>query len=127
MSSKGEKTFEKPARGSQRVGGTSSAEHVTKPPRVPREALGVYSYDPTQGEYLYHGFGARGGISKERGQRIAKGFHFTSERGTGVDRVRKRFTIEEAGQGRVNTVSETAKADGPWVVEERVEYLRTRP
>lgn len=93
----------------------------------PREALGVYSYDPTQGEYLYHGFGARGGVSKERGQRIAKGFHFTSERGTGADRVRVRFTIEEAGQGRVNTVSEKSKADGPWVVEETVEYLRTRP
>lgn len=93
----------------------------------PLESLGVYSYDQTTGEYLYHGFGSRGGVSTERGQRIPNGFHFTSERGTGADRVRTRFTIVEAAQGRVNTVSETAKADGPWVFDERLEYLRTRP
>lgn len=93
----------------------------------PVESLGVYSYDKTAGEYLYHGFGSRGGVSTERGQRIPNGFHFTSERGTGADRVRTRFTIVEAAQGRVNTVSETAKADGPWVLDERLEYLRTRP
>lgn len=92
-----------------------------------RESLGVYSFDQTSSEYLYHGFGARGGVMIERGRRIPKGFHFTSERGTGADRVRTRFTIEEGPQGRVNTVSETAKADGPWVVEEKLEYLRTRP
>jgi hypothetical protein len=93
----------------------------------PRETLGVYSYDQTRAEYLYHGFGARGSVTIERGQRIPKGFHFTSERGTGSDRVRTRFTIEEGTQGRVNTVSETAKAEGPWIVEEKLEYLRTRP
>jgi hypothetical protein len=93
----------------------------------PREHLGVYSYDESKGEYLYHGFGASGSILIERGQRVPSGFHFTSERGTGLNRVRTRFTILEAEQGRVNTVSETAKADGPWVVGERLVYLRTRP
>ena len=93
----------------------------------PRESLGVYSYDESIGEYLYHGFGASGTVFIERGQRVPSGFHFTSERGTGANRVRTRFTIVDAEQGRVNTVSETAKADGPWVVEERLEYLRTRP
>lgn len=93
----------------------------------PRESLGVYSYDRTRGEYLYHGFGARGTVSTERGQRIPNGFHFTSERATGADRVQTRFTIVEAPEGRVNTVSETAKAEGLWVVEERLQYLRTRP
>ena len=93
----------------------------------PQESLGVYSYDQTSGEYLYHGFGAGGIVSTERGQRIPKGFRFFSERGTGADRVRTRFTIEEAAQGRVNTVTETAKAEEPWVVEESLEYLRTRP
>ncbi|MES2960658.1 MAG: hypothetical protein V4792_20885 [Pseudomonadota bacterium] len=92
-----------------------------------RETLGVYSYDPLSGEYLYHGFGARGGVSTERGQRIPKGFLFRSERGTGADKVQVRFTIAEAAQGRVNTVSETSTAGGPWIVEERLEYLRTRP
>jgi len=92
-----------------------------------REALGVYSYDPTKGEYLYHGFGSRGTLTIEVGQRIANGFHFTSERGTGADRVRTRFTIVEAADGRVNTVNEVAKGEGPWVVDERLEYLRARP
>jgi hypothetical protein len=93
----------------------------------PRESLGVYSYDQARGEYLYHGFGSRGVIMIERGQRIPNGFHFTSERGAGADRVRTRFTIVEGAQGRVNTVSETSKAEGPWLVDERREYLRTRP
>ena len=92
-----------------------------------RETLGTYSYDPTSGEYLAHSFGASGGVITERGQRIPKGFVFRSERGTGADKVQVRFTIEEAAQGRVNTVTETATAGGPWVVEERLEYLRTRP
>lgn len=92
-----------------------------------REHLGVYSYDESKGEYLYHGFGASGSILIERGQRVPSGFHFTSERGTGANRVRTRFTIVEAEQGRVNTVSETAKADGPWVAGERLVYLRTKP
>jgi hypothetical protein len=92
-----------------------------------RESLGVYSYDQTSGEYLYHGFGSRGTVMIERGRRTPNGFHFTSERGTGTDRVRTRFTIEEAAEGRVNTVTETSKADGPWVVDDRTDYLRTRP
>jgi hypothetical protein len=93
----------------------------------PVESLGVYSYDPTRGEYLYHGFGSRGAVSTERGQRISNGFRFVSESGVGADRVRTRFTITEGAPGRVNTVNEVAKADGPWVVEEELEYLRTRP
>ena len=93
----------------------------------PRESVGVYSYDTTGGEYLYHGFGFRGNVVTERGQRIPKGFRFMSERGTGADRVLTRFTIEEGPHGRVNTVSEVSKTAGSWVVEERLEYLRTRP
>ena len=93
----------------------------------PREWLGVYSYDQTTGEYLYHGFHPRGSVSIERGRRTPKGFIFTSERGTGADRVQVRFTIEEGPHGRVNTVTEVAKPGRPWVVEETLEYLRTRP
>lgn len=92
-----------------------------------RESLGVYSYDPARGAYLYHGFGSRGTVSIEVGHRIADGFHFTSERGTGADRVRTRFTIVQGAGGRVNTVSEVSKGEGPWVEEERLEYLRVRP
>jgi hypothetical protein len=92
-----------------------------------RESLGVYSYDPTSGDYLYHGFGSRGGVLIERGRRIANGFHFTSERGTGAEHVRTRFTIEEGADGRVNTITERSRADGPWVVEQTLQYLRTRP
>jgi hypothetical protein len=92
-----------------------------------RESLGVYSYDQITSDYLYHGFGSRGGVMIERGRRISNGFHFTSERGTGAERVKTRFTIEEAADGRVNTITEKSTAEGPWVVEERTVYLRTRP
>jgi hypothetical protein len=40
--------------------------------------------------------------------------------------VRTRTTLEEAAHG-LNTVTEAATVEGPWVVEERLEYLRTRP
>lgn len=93
----------------------------------PREALGVYSYDQPTGEYLYHGFGAGGAVIKERVQRLPKGWLFTSERGTGVERVRTRETLEETAEGRFSAIRETAKSEGPWVFERRVEYLRTRP
>ncbi|MEO6744444.1 MAG: hypothetical protein ABIN08_08190 [Caldimonas sp.] len=92
-----------------------------------RESLGTYSYDPTSGEYLAHTFGASGRVITERGQRTGKGFVFRSERGTGADKVQVRFTFEEAAEGRFSTVTETATAGGPWVVEERLDYLRTRP
>ncbi|MEO6363868.1 MAG: hypothetical protein ABIO71_11605, partial [Caldimonas sp.] len=93
----------------------------------PRETLGVYSYDEAKGEYVAFTFSVRGAVIIERGQRIPSGFHFTSENGTGADRVRTRFTIVEAAGGRVNTVVESAKGEGPWVVEEKRVYLRTRP
>jgi hypothetical protein len=92
----------------------------------PREWLGVYSYDQANDEYLYHGFAPRGSVSTERGRRIPKGFVFTSERITGADRVQVRFTIEEGQHGHVSTVTEVAKPGGPWVVEEKLEYQRTR-
>lgn len=93
----------------------------------PWESLGVYSYDQTLGEYLYHGFGLRGAISIEKGKRIPNGFLFTSESGTGADRIRTRFTIVETASGRVATVTEEAKAGEAWVVTEKLDYLRTRP
>ncbi len=61
-------------------------------------------------DYVYHYFGPRGNLYIERGQRIPGGFRFTSESGTGADRVRTRLT---------------AKTDRPWVIEKRLEYLRT--
>ena len=93
----------------------------------PRESLGVYNYDEAKGEFVYHGFDARGSVYIERGHRIRNGFVYTSEKGRGADRVRTRFTIVEGEQGRVNTVNEKARADGPWVVDEKLEYVRTRP
>ena len=93
----------------------------------PRESLGVYSYDEAKGEFVYHGFDSRGSVYIERGHRIPNGFVYTSEKGRGADKVRTRFTIVEGEQGRVNTVTEKARADGPWVVDEKLEYVRTRP
>ncbi|MDP1587018.1 MAG: hypothetical protein Q8M07_04715, partial [Prosthecobacter sp.] len=92
-----------------------------------REALGVYSYDEARREYVYHGFGSRGDLSFEHGQRIPNGFQFFSENGEGFQRSQARFTIVESVNGKVNTLLEETKAGGPWVVVEKVEYVRTRP
>lgn len=89
--------------------------------------LAVYSYDENSGEYLSHAFKPFGRVATQRGQRIPRGFRFMNERGTGVDRVRERYTLEEDVGGRVSTVLETAKGDGPWVIEDKSEVMRTRP
>ena len=91
------------------------------------EGLTVFSYDEKSGEYLSYRFKPGGRVSTERCQRIPRGFRCMNEHGTGADRVRERFTIEEVVAGRVSTVFETAKGDGPWVIEDKSEYLRTRP
>ncbi len=96
-------------------------------PNGPRETLGVYSYDPPTGDYQFHGFSANGAVVKERVQRLAKGWIYTTERGTGAERVRTRETLEETVEGRVSSVHETAEGEGPWVVDRKVDYLRTRP
>ena len=93
----------------------------------PRKTLGIYSYDASTGEYQFHGFAASGAVVKERVKRHPKGWVYTTERGTGAERVRTRETLEETVEGRVSSVHETAKDEGPWVVDRRVEYLRTRP
>ncbi len=94
-------------------------------PDGPRESLGVYGYDEASREFVYHAFGKRGSIYIERGQQIPHGFRFRSETGAGADRVQTRFTIVEADNGSVNTFNEISRAGGPWVVDEKLEYLRT--
>lgn len=91
------------------------------------EGSSVYSCDEQSREYLYHGFKAGGWVSIDKGQRIPGGFRFLKEYVEGTDRVRQRFTIEEGVAGRVTTVLETAKGDGPWVIEDKSDDLRTRP
>jgi hypothetical protein len=59
----------------------------------------------------------------EHGQRIPNGFQFFSEEAG----AQTRFTIVESGKGKVSTLLEESKSGGPWVVVERVEYVRTRP
>jgi hypothetical protein len=93
---------------------------------VPRESLSVYSYDAVKREYVYHGFRADGSIESQRGQRTPTGFLFASDEGIGAKRLRTRFTITEGVDGHFHTVSETAKGDGPFVVDSKIEFVRTR-
>jgi hypothetical protein len=90
-------------------------------------SIAYYSYDEPAREYVYHWFGRLGGLYVERGHRIPNGFQFFSEEGTGAGKIRTRFTITEAAEGRVHTVNEKSKVDGPWVVEKTTDYIRTRP
>ena len=91
-----------------------------------KESLGIYSYDETSKEYLCFSFYSDG-IYTERGERIPNGFRFHSERLEGAKKVQVRFTIVEGTGGHVNTLTETAEPGGPWTVEEKLEYLRSRP
>jgi hypothetical protein len=54
-------------------------------------------------------------------------FQFFSEHGEGSERSQARFTIVESANGKVSTLLEETKAGGPWVVVEKVDYVRTRP
>ena len=91
------------------------------------EGLSVYSFDEANGVYVSPNFKANGTMAVESGRRIPGGFQFASESGVGAERVRERLTLEEAADGRVSVVSESAKGDGPWVIGRKTEYLRTRP
>jgi hypothetical protein len=108
--------------------------HMVCRPRWDRPAgasedLSVYSYDAATGAYVVHGFKANGQFAADRGERVPRGFRFASDLGTGAHRVRERLTLEEeeGAAGRVTVVSETARGDGPWVVNHQTDYLRTRP
>ena len=89
-----------------------------------REGFSVFSYDGAAGEYLYHGFRAGGAVVTHRGNPNGLGWQFTSERGSGVDRVQSRVTIQPADSEGFRFVEETATGDGPWTVGAQVLYKR---
>jgi hypothetical protein len=89
-----------------------------------REGLSILSYDAAAGEYRYHGFRPGGAVVTQKGRRLPAGWLFTSEQGTGAERVRHRVTIDRTGDDRYRFLSETAKGDEPWSVGARFEYLR---
>ena len=75
-------------------------------------------------EYKYHGFRPGGAVVTHKGQRLSKGWLFTSERGTGDDRVQTRVTIERVSDDRFSFLSESARRDKPWTVDAKFEYVR---
>jgi hypothetical protein len=89
-----------------------------------REGLSIFSYDSPTSEYRYHGFRSGGVVVTQKGQRLPKGWLFTSDRGTGADRVQTRVTIERSAEDRFSFLSESAKGDNPWLVGARFEYVR---
>ncbi|MES2992315.1 MAG: hypothetical protein V4844_12930 [Pseudomonadota bacterium] len=91
------------------------------------EGLTVFSFDELKGVYHSHVFQANGKFSVENGRPVPGGFQFESESGAGAERVRERLTLQDAADGRVSAVAESAKGDGPWVFERKTDYLRTRP
>jgi hypothetical protein len=93
----------------------------------PQEAIGIFSYDQAAGEYVCHTFWSDGRIRVERGEAIPNGFRFNSEKGSGANKVLYRLTLTEGAEGRVFTISESSKAGGPWIVDKKVEFARTRP
>jgi hypothetical protein len=89
-----------------------------------REGMSIFSYEPSSGDYRYHGFRSGGAVVVQSGQRLPQGWVFTSDRGTGADRVQARVTIERVTPDRFSFLSESAKGGGPWLVGARFDYLR---
>jgi len=89
-----------------------------------REGLSIFSYNLASGEYQYHGFRSSGAVATQKGQRLPKGWLFTSDRGDGKDRVQTRVTIEKTAEGRFSFVSETAKGSEAWQATPKFEYIR---
>ena len=89
-----------------------------------REGLSVFSYDASSNEYRYHGFRSGGAVVFQTGQRIAGGWSFTADRGTGDDRVRSRVTMRRVADDRFSFLSESAKGDKPWTVAAQFDYVR---
>ena len=89
-----------------------------------REGLSIFSHDPSTSEYRYHGFRSGGAVIVQKGQRLPRGWLFTSDRGTGADRVQSRVTIEKTAQDRFSFLRESAKSDNPWVVADKFKYVR---
>lgn len=89
-----------------------------------REGLSIFSYDPSSSEYRYHGFRPGGVVVVLTGQRLPKGWLFTSDRGAGDDRVQTRVTMKTTAQDRFSFLSESARGDKPWQVGARFEYIR---
>lgn len=89
-----------------------------------REGLSIFSYNRASGEYQYHGFRSGGAVATQKGERLPKGWIFTSDRGEGIDRVQTRVTIETTGEGRFSFLSETAKGNEAWKASPKFEYIR---
>jgi hypothetical protein len=89
-----------------------------------REGLSIFSYDPSFNEYRYHGFRAGGAVVTHKGQRLPQGWLFTSDRGSGDDRIQSRVTIERTAKDRFSFLSESAKGEKSWSVGAKFEYVR---
>jgi hypothetical protein len=89
-----------------------------------REGLSIFSYDPSSKEYRYHGFRSGGAVVSQKGQRLPKGWLFTSDLGSGDDRVRNRVTIEKLTEDRYSFLSESAKGETSWSVRAKFDYVR---
>jgi hypothetical protein len=89
-----------------------------------REGLSIFSYDQASSEYQYHGFRSGGAVVTQKGERLPKGWRFTSDRGAGDDRVQTRVTIEKTAEGRFSFVRDTAKGSNAWQTTPKIEYIR---
>ena len=89
----------------------------------PREGWSIISFSAAESTYLYYGLRAGGAVEPMRGRRLADGFEFTSESGTGASRQRARVTVTRLDPRRFRLVAESAVGDGPWKVEDTEHYV----
>jgi hypothetical protein len=90
----------------------------------PREAWSIFSYRAADSTYLYYGLRPSGAVDPMRGRRVADGWEFLSESGTGATRQRARVTIARLDSMQFRLVAEVAVGDGPWTVEGTEHYTR---
>jgi len=86
---------------------------------APREAMSVFSYDASNGTYLYHGLRPGGAVATQRAT-VADGV-WTFD--TGPTGPRTRVTVTPTATG-FTFVEEAADGQGAWVERGRVQYQR---
>jgi hypothetical protein len=91
-----------------------------------REGWSIFSYRAADSTYLYHGFRGGGAVEPMLGRRLADGWEFLSETGTGESRQRVRVTITRLESQRFRLVASTAVGDGPWVIADTEHYVPAR-
>jgi hypothetical protein len=92
-----------------------------------QEGLGVFSYRPADGMYVYRSFDPNGEVDTLEGRRNGDLWQFSGLSGTGPAQRRTRLTITPGGERSFRLVEEIALGTGPFQPQPAVHYVPSAP